>query len=541
MHIAGPRMGRKDKYLLRLLSSSPAFSTMLNSSVTSPGIKYVLLCLFLLASYLLYNRYGRGLHRFNGPFLGSISSGWRIWDVWRRGDQTPYLYLHRKYGPIVRIGPNRLSFQDPAAIKDIYSPHGGLSQKSDMHIVAQQSSRGDSFQTLFANTNHEWHNSLRRKVSPAFSMTTMVQYERYVDETVDVLLTRWEAEFAGREGIDGRVDLPTWMHYYTEDAVTNVTYGKRMGFLEKGDESGLLAATNKMLYYTIFVMQWPVLDLWLRKNVLKMWLNRHGWFNNQALETVPFALKAQQERREMRERKTALTEDTLTDKFLKAQADHPQEFGPRELLALGLSIVAAGSETTAITLSALWYYLLRNRECYAKLQAEIDEKFPKGTAITFGQSQKLPYLSAVVKETFRMHPAAAWAPERVVGKGGHVIAGERVPGGTVASVSAWVVHRDAGIFGGDVDEFRPERWLVEGSGVEGLNRVKEMERCLLHFGVGAYTCIGRNVALMEIYRVVPAVVRRFEMELVDRDREWRFLTGSFVNVRDFEVRLRVRN
>lgn len=517
---------------------------MLNSSLAFADGHVFLICLSVFASYLLYNRYGRGLRRFNGPLLASISSGWRIWDVWRRGDQIPYLYLHQKYGSVVRIGPNRLSFQNPAAIKDIYGPQGGLLQKSDMHIVAQQSSRGDSFQTLFANTNPEWHNSLRRKVNPAFSMTTMVQYERYVDETVDVLLEQWESNFAGQNGSAGNLELPTWMHYYTEDAVTNVTYGKRMGFLEKGDESGLLAATNKMLYYTMFVMQWPALDRWLRKNVVKMWLNRHGWFNNQASETVPFALTAQQQRRELRESKrggaSARTEDTLTDKFLKAQEEHPESFGPRELLALGLSIVAAGSETTAITLSALFYYVLKNQGCYEKLQLEIDTNFPPGTPITFSQSQALPYVSAVLKETFRMHPATAWAPERVVPVGGHTIAGERIPAGTVVGISAWVIHRDPSIFGEDVDTFRPERWLAESEDKEGLDKIKDMERHLLHFGVGPYTCIGRNIALMEIYRVVPALLRKFEIALVDPRRHWRFLTGSFVNVADFEVKLKVR-
>ena len=518
---------------------------MLNSTLALAQSHFLLVCVSLFASYLLYNRYGRGLNRFQGPFLASISSSWRLWDVWRRGNQIPYLYLHQKYGPIVRISPNRISFQDPAAIKDIYGPRGGLVQKSEMHKVAQQSSMGDSFQTLFANTNAEWHGSLRRKVNPAFSMTTMVQYERYVDETVNVLLDHWETEFANKEGVAGHVDLPTWMHYYTEDAVTNVTYGKRMGFIEKGDESGLLAATNKMLYYTMFVMQWPTLDYWLRKNVVKMWLNRHGFLNNQSSETVPFALKAQQERREIRDRKAIdgkeLTEDTLTDKFLKAQQEHPESFGPRELLALGLSIVAAGSETTSVTLSALWYYILKSDKCYEKLRTEIDENFPLGTPITFGHSQTLPYLSAVIKETFRIHPAAAWAPERVVlSVGGHVIAGEHIPAGTVVSVSAWVIHRDPSIFGKDVDTFRPERWLVENKDVETTEEIRNMERHLLHFGVGAYSCIGRNIALMEIYRVVPAVLRKFEMKLVQPERNWRFLTGSFVNVADFEVKLTVR-
>jgi len=67
-----------------------------------------------------------------------------------------------------------------------------------------------------------------------------------------------------------------------------------------------------------------------------------------------------------------------------------------------------------------------------------------------------------------------------------------------------------------------------------------MERHLLHFGVGPYTCIGRNIALMEIFRLVPALLRKFKIELVNPGREWRFLTGSFVNVTDFKVKLNVR-
>jgi cytochrome P450 len=501
----------------------------------------VLSCVLLLILYLLYNRYGRGLHHFNGPFLASISSGWRVWDVWKNSGQKPYLHLHQRYGCVVRIAPNKLSFNELAAVKDIYGSNG-LLQKSKMHLVAQQTSQGQSFQTLFATTDAEWHNMLRRKINSAFSMTTMVAYESYVDETVNVLLEQLATRFANKSGPTSSLDLPSWMHFYTEDAVTSVTYGKRMGVLENGDGLGLLRATNELLLYTIYIMQWPMLDLLLRKNVIKMWLNRHGWFNRQASETVPFALSAQQQRRELRERaklnQKKPTAETLTDKLLVAQEEYPESIGPRELLSLGLSIIAAGSETTAITLSALFYYLLKNSDCYTKLQAEIDAHFPSTEPITFKQSQNLPYLSAVLKETFRMHPASAWAPERVVPQCGHIIAGNRIPAGTVVSVSAWVIHYDPSIFGEDVDSFRPERWLAEDD-IEAA-QVREMERSLLQFGVGAYTCIGRNIALMEIYRVVPALMRKFDITLTYPDREWRFLPGSFVNVTDFEVRLKVR-
>jgi hypothetical protein len=97
-------------------------------------------------------------------------------------------------------------------------------------------------------------------------MITMVLYEHYVDETLTTLLEQLETRFANKIGSAGIVDFPTWMHFYTEDAVTNAKYGKRISFLENGDARGLLAATDRMLLYTIYIMQWPILDLWLRKS-----------------------------------------------------------------------------------------------------------------------------------------------------------------------------------------------------------------------------------------------------------------------------------
>lgn len=498
---------------------------------------------FWLLLHFGYNRYGYGLQRFNGPFLASISSLWRVWDVWRAKDAIPFYYLHKRYGRIVRLGPRKLSFQDPSAIRDIYGPNG-LTQKSDMHLVAQQTSRGEAFQTLFATTDTAWHNDLRRKINQAFSMTTMVQYERYVDEAIDALINAFVVRFADKKDPEGMVDLPKWLHYFTEDAVTNVTYGRRMGYLEREDYLGLQARVTGLLAYASVVMHCPPLDRLLRKNELLMWLNRHGWLNRPAAETVPFAMRAQEERKKLLAEQPyegKNPDETLTDIFLKAQREHPDVVGPREVLALGLSLLAAGSDSTAATLSAVFYYVLKNPTCYAKLVSEIDRAFPPGTSIPFVQAQKLPYLSAVVKETFRMHPASSWAPERVVGPGGHIIAGEYVPGGTIVSVSAWVVHRDPGIFGDDVFKFRPERWLAEDTPDERA-RVRRMESNLLQFGVGNFNCIGKNVALMETYKVVPALLRRFQFRLSEPEKEWKFnLPQSFVTVRDFEVLLQARD
>jgi cytochrome P450 len=227
-------------------------------------------------------------------------------------------------------------------------------------------------------------------------------------------------------------------------------------------------------------------------------------------------MKHQQERRQLLEEKKIdgdTEAQTLTDKFLNAVEAHPDVMGSSEILAMGLSIVLAGSDTTAISLSAFFYYLLKSPLCYRRLTEEVDAAFSTKSApasaypsISFAEAQRLPYLSACIKEAFRLHPVTRWFPERVVPAQGHTICGRRISGGTIVGVSAWVLHRNE-IYGEDVEVFRPERWLANDT-----EKVRLMDRMLSHFGSGwNYTCIGKNIALLEIYKVIPAVIRHFEV------------------------------
>jgi cytochrome P450 len=163
--------------------------------------------------------------------------------------------------------------------------------------------------------------------------------------------------------------------------------------------------------YHILVAQASNLDYVVRKNPFYMWLNRHGWFNPSPSKSVPFVMKRQQERRRLLAEKKMdgdAEEQTLTDKFIHAAETHPDVMGNSEVLAMGLSIIAAGSDTTAISLSTVFYYLLKNPECYRKLMEEVDATFPAKAAqnvtystMSFVKARRLPYLSACIKEAFR--------------------------------------------------------------------------------------------------------------------------------------------
>lgn len=126
----------------------------------------------------------------------------------------------------------------------------------------------------------------------------------------------------------------------------------------------------------------------------------------------------------------------------------------------------SGSETTAISLSSVFLHLASSPESYRKLMAELDHAAAHGTIaerdnnrVSWNESTKLPYLDAVIQESFRMHPAPGLLLERVVPPQGIDVLGEMIPGGTIVGCNAWVLHRREEIFGTDADKFRPERWL----------------------------------------------------------------------------------
>lgn len=80
----------------------------------------------VIVAYFLRNKYGYGIHRYPGPFLAGFTDLWRFVDVYGRRSEKTFIELHEKYGDVVRIGPNVLSFADPKALKTIYGLNKGF-------------------------------------------------------------------------------------------------------------------------------------------------------------------------------------------------------------------------------------------------------------------------------------------------------------------------------------------------------------------------------------------------------------------------------
>jgi hypothetical protein len=87
---------------------------------------WIAVSLTALVLWLVKNRYHNGLNKYPGPLLASLTDWWRFVDVYGRRPEVTHRALHKKYGDVVRLGPNTLSFSDPQALKSIYGLNKGF-------------------------------------------------------------------------------------------------------------------------------------------------------------------------------------------------------------------------------------------------------------------------------------------------------------------------------------------------------------------------------------------------------------------------------
>ena len=191
-------------------------------------------------------------------------------------------------------------------------------------------------------------------------------------------------------------------------------------------------------------------------------------------------------------------------------------FGYKELLAESSLLIMAGSDTTAITISSMFFYLTHNRRVYLKLVKEIRETFREPEEIVHGPKllSDCKYLRACIDETLRLAPVGPSELPREVLSGGTTIEGEHYPEGVIVATPHWAMGRHEGQYG-DAYTFRPERWIVSEE-LETLNPeedVRKLKRGLHTFLKGPGDCVGQKLAMLQLSMVVARTLWRMDMRL----------------------------
>ncbi len=385
--------------------------------------------------------------------------------VWRGSFERENIALHRRYGPIVRIAPTWYSVDDPTAVKKIYGPGTKFTKAAWYEAFAPPHHQGH----LFADRDEKRHAEDRKKYQALYSMSSMVHYEASVDECAALFVKRLNEFAESRE----EINMGHWFQCYAFDVIGNITYSKRFGFLVHGrDIRAILAGLHTGLMYgsLVGIYSWlhPLLF-----GVLGLLSGgeRRGFAHvtelvQESIDERKSVMRVSAHDEEKVEKEPIEKQHQSTDfldKILRAHAENPGRVTPYDVMMVCQSNVAAGSDTTSITLSAILYYLLKNENALRKLRQEISEREAKGSCgkpfVAFKESQEMPYLQAVIKEGLRMHSATGLPLWRVVPEGGVEISGRFVPSGSVVGINTRSAHYNEHVFGHDAALFKPDRWI----------------------------------------------------------------------------------
>lgn len=210
------------------VSHSPGLSAFVtNALLTYP----MLIVLVLLMSSLLYSKLQTGLRSIPGPRVAACTKLWRLCDVYKGNAHKTAIALHKQHGPVVRIGPNHVSLSDPALISVIYGTKENYT-KTGFYPIQSISWKKEPQMNLFSTRDPEYHRVEKRKVGAAYSMPNLLQSEKAIDSCIELFMERLD-EFA-RKKIP--VDLGAWLQYFAFDIVGEVTFAKKLGFLQEGKD-----------------------------------------------------------------------------------------------------------------------------------------------------------------------------------------------------------------------------------------------------------------------------------------------------------------
>ncbi|GAV74466.1 p450 domain-containing protein [Cephalotus follicularis] len=216
--------------------------------------------------------------------------------------------------------------------------------------------------------------------------------------------------------------------------------------------------------------------------------------------------------------------DDLLSRFMKKKDVDGNHFPSSVLQRIALNFVLAGRDTSSVALSWFFWLVMNHSEVEHKIIKEIsmvlretrgdDHKKWLDEPLDFDEADRLTYLKAALAETLRLYPSV---PEdfKYVVSDDVLPDGTYVPADSTVTYSIYSVGRMKTIWGEDCMEFRPDRWLSpEGDRFEPPKDGYKF----VAFNAGPRTCLGKDLAYLQMKSVASAVLLRYRLSLVPGHR-----------------------
>ncbi|KIK68917.1 hypothetical protein GYMLUDRAFT_34925 [Collybiopsis luxurians FD-317 M1] len=481
-----------------------------------------------LLAFFLYRKYTRiSISHIPGPepesfFLGNLP------ELFQSQAGVPDFKWQRQFGDVVRIkGPffeDRLVISDPKAMQYIFQTagYGFLKWPERTEISRVLMGRG----LLWADDTI--HKRQRKVMLPGFGAPESKAFVPIFQRGASNLTAIWNDILASSPNASAEVNVAAWLSRVTMDSLGEAAFDYHFGALENKDNElmkayfGLMSDTLGQPSRQAIFMQ-TVMPVWYLQLLSKYSRSRRMVH---ARRTAQLANEVAQALIDMK------SEDLLHGKenkdilslLVKANAsENPAtRLTHEEMLAQMRTLLLAGHETSSTTLNWILLELARHPDVQQKLREEIrvTERNLGNRDFTAADYDNMPYLTAVVKESMRIHPALYQnyrqaARDEIIPlstpittTNGDTISELPVAKGTKLVLSIAAYNRNKEVFGEDADVYNPERWFRTS---EKKGPTVGVYGNLLTFSAGVRTCVGWRFALCEVQTLVVEIINNFEL------------------------------
>jgi cytochrome P450 len=319
----------------------------------------------------------------------------------------------------------------------------------------------------------------RRLAQPAFHRQRIGAYGEVMVEYTTRLMSSWR---------EGEVrDIHREMMRLTLEIVVKTLFN--------ADVSGDAEKVARVLEKIVQPFASQATLKWILDNRLPT--PTHRRFNQAAREIDEIVYRIIGERRS-----SGSDEGDLLSMLLAAHDEDGSQMTDRQLRDEVMTIFLAGHETTALTLSWVWYLLAKNPEVERKFHEELDEVL-NGRLPTVDDLPLLKYTEMIAKESMRLYPPAYGLGRQPLED--CEIGGYLVPRKSQVFMFPWALHRDPRFFE-EPQSFRPDRWTEAFT-----NSLPKY--AYFPFGGGPRACIGNYFAMMEVVLLLATIGQRFRFSL----------------------------
>ncbi|KAH7317035.1 cytochrome P450 [Stachybotrys elegans] len=499
----------------------------------------VLAPLVYSAGIAVYRHAFHPLKRIPGPFWARVTGWYEFYqDVILDGNYIhEYRGLHEKYGPVVRVSPDRVHINDPEYYREyeptlfspveisliliisrVYIDKANLYKKDPGFYQAGGGIKHSIIMLIDPQAHRQRKEMIRSMFSPHFVDDIAPDVERVVHLAME--------QAAVAQSMGQPLDIQRVFQAITVDTIMLILFGKSLNLVNVSlapEEPPFLHSMSLFADNFLLTKHLPFLSsiavglpFWLADKLVP----GYARFRLQCREWIDEV----DERNKCGVYVAESGRPTLFDLLLNPNEEKGHRALPKDILVdEAFALCFAGTDTTSYALSLTTFYLLKNPD---KLQLLRDELATVDTdasgLLNYHNLTSLPYLTAVVKEGLRCSTPVAGITPRIVPAGGAQVGEYYLPEGVTVSQAIYTVHTNESVWP-DAERFLPERWLDADP--------KELNKYFVTFGKGPRMCLGSNITYLELYLTIANFFHRFDMTLYKTD-EIRWADSAASRIRE---------